>query len=288
MKGTVTTTSSTRTLRRGHAIDARAVALCQVRHFAGATDRRREPGRLEIRVRISAQNRRTNEGQSQREQHARDDRPRVVADMLDDLRCEVQAQRCANDPLPGIARRPWTGCAQARDARGRRDQQRAQHPWQGMWAHTATSAPANASTRPAATRHPTLPPFIPSTHMLIGKPDYELVGYLRKLSSPYRVHYCVNHDPIQTARRRHHHLHRDEPVGHRAQGHQPRPGLSRFRSRPGAVRVGIKAMADGHNQYPYMPGVAPLREAIAAKARATATPTIPRPRSPSPAAPPRR
>ena len=26
-------------------------------------------------------------------------------------------------------------------------------------------------------------------------------------------------------------------------------------------------MADGHNQYPYMPGVAPLREAIAAKAR---------------------
>ena len=118
-------------VRRGHAIDARAVALCQVRHFAGATDRRREPGRLEIRVRISAQNRRTNEGQSQREQHARDDRPRVVADMLDDLRCEVQAQRCANDPLPGIARRPWTGCAQARDARGRRDQQRAQHPWQG-------------------------------------------------------------------------------------------------------------------------------------------------------------
>ena len=116
----------------------------------------------------------------------------------------------------------------------------------GIWAHTATSAPANASTRPAATRHPTLPPFIPSTHMLIGKPDYELVGYLRKLSSPYRVHYCVNHDPIQTARRRHHHLHRDEPVGHRAQGHQPRPGLSRFRSRPGAVRVGIQ----GHGRRP--------------------------------------
>ncbi|KAG1307619.1 hypothetical protein G6F62_015192 [Rhizopus arrhizus] len=26
-------------------------------------------------------------------------------------------------------------------------------------------------------------------------------------------------------------------------------------------------MAEGHNQYPYMPGVAPLREAIAAKTR---------------------
>ena len=152
----------------------------------------------------------------------------------------------------------------------------AQHPWQrhmGPYRHQRSS-----QRKHQACRYPPPPlcrPFIPSTHMLIGKPDYELVGYLRKLSSPYRVHYCVNHDPIQTARRRHHHLHRDEPVGHRAQGHQPRPGLSRFRSRPGAVRVGIQ----GHGRRPQSIPLHARRRALRSHRRQGARAVRPRLRS---------
>ncbi|CUJ34840.1 pyridoxal phosphate-dependent aminotransferase [Achromobacter aegrifaciens] len=44
-------------------------------------------------------------------------------------------------------------------------------------------------------------------------------------------------------------------------------GFPDFDPDPALCALVSKAMADGHNQYPYMPGVAPLREAIAAKTR---------------------
>ena len=44
-------------------------------------------------------------------------------------------------------------------------------------------------------------------------------------------------------------------------------GFPDFDPDPALCALVAKAMADGHNQYPYMPGVAPLREAIAAKTR---------------------
>ena len=49
-----------------------------------------------------------------------------------------------------------------------------------------------------------------------------------------------------------------------------------------------RAMAAGHNQYPYMPGVAPLRQAIAEKALALyGIATIRKRKSPSQAAQPK-
>ncbi|KAG1307146.1 hypothetical protein G6F62_015278 [Rhizopus arrhizus] len=51
--------------------------------------------------------------------------------MTKHLRREVEPQRRADHPLPAIARRPRADRAQPRDPRGRRHQQRAQHPRQG-------------------------------------------------------------------------------------------------------------------------------------------------------------
>jgi methionine aminotransferase len=45
-------------------------------------------------------------------------------------------------------------------------------------------------------------------------------------------------------------------------------GFPDFNPDPALLDLVSKAMADGHNQYPYMPGVAPLRQAIADKTRA--------------------
>ncbi|KAG0771380.1 hypothetical protein G6F22_016525 [Rhizopus arrhizus] len=44
-------------------------------------------------------------------------------------------------------------------------------------------------------------------------------------------------------------------------------GFPDFDPDPALCALVTRAMAEGHNQYPYMPGVAPLREAIAAKTR---------------------
>lgn len=44
-------------------------------------------------------------------------------------------------------------------------------------------------------------------------------------------------------------------------------GFPDFDPAPALLDLVSKAMAQGHNQYPYMPGVAPLRQAIAAKTR---------------------
>jgi methionine transaminase len=45
-------------------------------------------------------------------------------------------------------------------------------------------------------------------------------------------------------------------------------GLSRLRLRPGLVNAVTRAMQAGHNQYPPMPGVPALRQAMAAKMQA--------------------
>lgn len=66
-------------------------------------------------------------------------------------------------------------------------------------------------------------------------------------------------------------------------------GFPDFDPDPALCALVSKAMADGHNQYPYMPGVARCaRPSPPRRSRCTAAPTIPKPRSPSPAAPPKR
>src|SRR3546814_12134195 len=47
-----------------------------------------------------------------------------------------------------------------------------------------------------------------------------------------------------------------------------RHGLPDFNPDPKLCELVARAMDAGHNQYPYMPGVAPLRQAIAEKTRA--------------------